>query len=132
MTRYLPITGIDCTIPSLLIDTEAPIDVLHDTAAYRIRSITQLLETLSLGEAFGGDAELLQECARVLVIPCAMVVICWMWSGGGCGRSFNSANKNGRLQGRPFLYPTFNIIRQIYTHSISQEVAKTSSANFLI
>jgi hypothetical protein len=37
MTRYMPITGIDCTIPSLLIDTEAPVDVLHDTAAYRIR-----------------------------------------------------------------------------------------------
>lgn len=32
MTRYMPITGIDCTIPSLLIDTEAPVDVLHDTA----------------------------------------------------------------------------------------------------
>ncbi|MCO8309531.1 hypothetical protein [Pseudomonas mandelii] len=69
MTRYMPITGIDCTIPSLLIDTEAPIDVLHDTAAYRIRSVTQLLETLSLGEALGGDAALLQEFARVLAIP---------------------------------------------------------------
>ena len=32
--RYMPITGIDCTIASLLIDTEAPVDVLHDTAAY--------------------------------------------------------------------------------------------------
>ena len=41
MTRYMPITGIDCTIPSLLIDTEAP----------------------------GGDAALLQEFARVLAIP---------------------------------------------------------------
>ncbi|UVM52590.1 hypothetical protein LOY38_11400 [Pseudomonas sp. B21-015] len=69
MTRYMPITGIDCTIPSLLIDTEAPIDVLHDTAAYRIRSVIQLLEALSLGEVFGGDAALLQEFARVLVIP---------------------------------------------------------------
>ncbi|MBV7498085.1 hypothetical protein KW837_27885 [Pseudomonas sp. PDM24] len=69
MTRYLPITGIDCAIPSLLIDTEAPIDVLHDTTAYRIHSVTQLLETLSLGEAFGGDAALLREFARVLLIP---------------------------------------------------------------
>jgi hypothetical protein len=47
MTRY----GIDCTIPSLLIDTAAPVDVLHDTAAYRIRCVTQLLEELSLGDA---------------------------------------------------------------------------------
>ncbi|EJM18546.1 hypothetical protein PMI21_02118 [Pseudomonas sp. GM18] len=69
MTRYMPITGIDCTIPSLLIDTEAPVDVLHDTAAHRIRCVTQLLETLSMGEAPGGDAALLQEFARVLAIP---------------------------------------------------------------
>lgn len=38
MDRYMPVTGIDCTVPSLLIDTEAPLDVLHETAAYRIRT----------------------------------------------------------------------------------------------
>ncbi len=54
MARYMPITGIDCLIPSLLIDTEAPLDVLHDTAAYRIRSVTQLVETLSLGDSIKG------------------------------------------------------------------------------
>ncbi|MGF6149792.1 hypothetical protein [Pseudomonas fluorescens] len=69
MARYMPITGIDCTIASLLIDTEAPVDVLHDTAVYRIRSVTQLLETLSLGEGLGRDALLLRDFARVLVIP---------------------------------------------------------------
>ncbi|MBN3861997.1 hypothetical protein HCU66_07115 [Pseudomonas frederiksbergensis] len=68
MTRYMPITGIDCTVPSLLIDTEAPVDVLHDTAAYRIRCVTQLLEALSLGESPGSDAVLLQELAQVLAI----------------------------------------------------------------
>jgi hypothetical protein len=65
----MPITGIDCTIPSLLIDTAAPVDELHDTAAHRIRCVIQLLETLSMGEAPGGDAALLQEFARVLAIP---------------------------------------------------------------
>ncbi len=40
MDRYLPITGIDCKIASLLIDTEAPLDVLHETAAHRIRDPT--------------------------------------------------------------------------------------------
>ena len=69
MVRYMPITGIDCTIASLLIDTEAPMDVLHDTAAYRIRSVTQLLETLSIGEGNSRDALLLQDFARVLAIP---------------------------------------------------------------
>jgi hypothetical protein len=69
MARYMPITGIDCQIASLLIDTDAPVDVLHDTAAYRIRSVTQLLETLSVGEGMGRDALLLQDFARVLAIP---------------------------------------------------------------
>jgi hypothetical protein len=69
MARYMPITGIDCSIASLLIDTDAPVDVLHDTAAYRIRSVTQLLETLSAREGIGRDALLLQDFARVLAIP---------------------------------------------------------------
>ncbi|WP_433736228.1 hypothetical protein [Pseudomonas putida] len=61
MDRYMPITGIDCKIPSLLIDTEAPLDVLHETAAYRIRTAAQLLESFALSE--GVHSEL----ARVLV-----------------------------------------------------------------
>ncbi|CAI8963378.1 MULTISPECIES: hypothetical protein [Pseudomonas] len=67
--RYIPITGIDCQIPCLLIDREAPVDVLHGTAAYRLRSVTQLLETLSLSDGTGHDALLLQDFARVLAIP---------------------------------------------------------------
>ncbi|WP_434738452.1 hypothetical protein [Pseudomonas sp. Fl5BN2] len=34
----------DCNTPYLFIDAQAPIDVLHDAAAYRIRAVTQLLE----------------------------------------------------------------------------------------
>lgn len=69
MARYIPITGIDCKIPSVLIDSEAPIDVLHGTAAYRLRCVTQLMESLSLDEGKGQDALLLQDFARVLAIP---------------------------------------------------------------
>jgi hypothetical protein len=69
MARYMPITGIDCNIPSLRIDTEAPIDVLHDTAAYRIRCVTQWLESLVEGNSLPNDAVLLQDFARLLVIP---------------------------------------------------------------
>ncbi|AZD33013.1 hypothetical protein C4K22_0239 [Pseudomonas chlororaphis subsp. aurantiaca] len=69
MNRYMPITGIDNNFPSLLIDTQAPVDVLHDTAAYRIRCVTQLLETISLAESFSSDQLLLQDLSRVLVIP---------------------------------------------------------------
>ena len=69
MARYMPITGIDCLIPSLLIDTEAPLDVLHDTAAYRTRSVTQLVEPLSLSDSLKGDNALLRDFARVIAIP---------------------------------------------------------------
>lgn len=61
MDRYMPITGIDCTIPSLVIDTQAPLDVLHETAAYRIRTATQLLENFAFNEGIHS------ELARVLV-----------------------------------------------------------------
>ncbi|AKJ97609.1 hypothetical protein V3H56_02135 [Pseudomonas sp. MS646] len=62
MDRYIPITGIDCTSASLLIDTQAPLDVLHETAADRVRVATQLLESLAFEE--GPYSEL----ARVLVV----------------------------------------------------------------
>lgn len=62
MGRYRPVTGIDCTVASLLIDTEAPLDVLHETATDRIRAATQLLENLAFEE--GTYSEL----ARGLVI----------------------------------------------------------------
>ncbi|BBN52120.1 hypothetical protein [Pseudomonas chlororaphis] len=69
MNRYMPITGIDNNFPSLLIDTQAPVDVLHNTAAYRIRCVTQLLETISLTENINSDQLLLQDLSRVVVIP---------------------------------------------------------------
>ncbi len=47
MTRYMPLTGHDSTIPALVIDTQAPLDVLYDAAAYRIRAVTQFLENLA-------------------------------------------------------------------------------------
>jgi hypothetical protein len=69
MTRYIPITGIDCKIPCLLIDRDAPLDVLQGTAAYRLRCVTQLMETLALGDGKGQDVLLLQDLARVTAIP---------------------------------------------------------------
>ncbi|MDQ0125514.1 hypothetical protein J2W17_004480 [Pseudomonas lini] len=42
MDRYMPVTGIDCSSASLLIDTKAPMDVLHETAACRIRTATPI------------------------------------------------------------------------------------------
>lgn len=69
MARYQPITGLDCTIPALLIDTEAPLDVLHENAAYRIRCATQLLEQLATDNTLQSNAVTMTELAQLLVIP---------------------------------------------------------------
>ena len=69
MNRYMPITGLDCTPASLLIDTQAPLDVLHETAAYRISAVTQLLENLAMREEIHSDTLVLHDFARVLAIP---------------------------------------------------------------
>lgn len=68
MNRYMPITGHDCNIPYLLIDTQAPVDVLHDAAAYRIRSVAQLLESFSITEASHRESVILQELTLVCTI----------------------------------------------------------------
>jgi len=68
MNRYMPITGHDCNIPYLLIDTQAPVDVLHDAAAYRIRAVAQLLESFSIAEASHREPVILQELILVCTI----------------------------------------------------------------
>lgn len=69
MNRYMPLTGHDSTVPALLIDTQAPLDVLHDAAVYRIRAVTQLLENLAFREQLSSDAVVLQDFAQLLAIP---------------------------------------------------------------
>jgi hypothetical protein len=70
MERYMPITGHDCNIPSLLIDTQAPIDVLHDAAAYRIRAVTQLLENFVTSDEVCHNPIVLQE----MTLACAILL----------------------------------------------------------
>lgn len=67
--RYMPITGPDCTIPTLLIDTQAPLDALHDAAVFRIRAVTQVLENLALRDEISSDTVVLQDFASLLSIP---------------------------------------------------------------
>nr|BFE96132.1 hypothetical protein GCM10020185_66680 [Pseudomonas brassicacearum subsp. brassicacearum] len=65
MERYVPITGIDCTPASLLIDTEAPLDVLHATADYRIRVVTQVLENIAFRSEITSDTVVLSDFAQL-------------------------------------------------------------------
>lgn len=68
MTRYMPITGIDLIPATLLIDTEAPLDVLFETADYRIRTVTQLLENIAFRSDISSDTLVLSDLCKTLTI----------------------------------------------------------------
>ena len=54
-STLIPLTAIDCTIPALLIDRNAPLDVLHANAAARVLAVTQLMEMFSSREVQQAD-----------------------------------------------------------------------------
>ena len=62
---FVPLTAIDCTIPALLIDRHAPLDVLHDNAAARVLAVTQLMESFSSREVQEADSVDLKHLAIV-------------------------------------------------------------------
>jgi hypothetical protein len=64
----MPITGIDCIPATLLIDTEAPLDVLFETADYRIRTVTQLLENIAFRSDISSDTLVLSDLCKMLTI----------------------------------------------------------------
>ena len=68
MNRYQPITGIDCTPAALLIDTQAPLDVLHENAAQRIRTVTQWLEHLAADQQHPIDRVIPNDLAQLLAL----------------------------------------------------------------
>ena len=68
MSRYMPLTDVDHPIPTILIDTHAPLDALHATADYRIRIVTQLLETLTSKERTCNDPTLINDLMGGIVI----------------------------------------------------------------
>ena len=62
---FIPLTAIDCTIPALLIDRNAPLDVLHANAAARVLAVTQLMEMFSSREMQQADSIDLKHLATV-------------------------------------------------------------------
>ncbi|MCU1752343.1 hypothetical protein [Pseudomonas sp. 6D_7.1_Bac1] len=69
MNRYMPLTEIDLIPASLLIDTQAPLDVLQATADYRIRTVTQVLENIAFRADIESDTVVLADFAKLLAIP---------------------------------------------------------------
>ncbi|MCK3829005.1 MULTISPECIES: hypothetical protein [Pseudomonas] len=69
MERYIPLTGIDRVPASLLIDSQAPLDVLQAMADYRIRTVTQVLENIAFRGEVEADCVVLSDFAQLLAIP---------------------------------------------------------------
>jgi hypothetical protein len=67
--KSVPFFRHDSLIPALVIDTQAPLDVLYEAAAYRIRAVTQFLENLAFREEISSDAVVLHDFALLLAIP---------------------------------------------------------------
>ena len=65
---YIPLTAIDCTIPALLIDRNAPLDVLHVNAAARVLAVTQLMETFAARDVENADAVDLKHLATTAML----------------------------------------------------------------
>jgi hypothetical protein len=69
MNRYIPLTGIDLIPASLVIDSQAPLDVLQAMADYRIRTVTQVLENIAFRNEMESDSVVLSDFAQLLAIP---------------------------------------------------------------
>ena len=66
MNRYIPLPGFDSNIPALLIDAQAPIHVLHDAAVYRIRTVTEALESFACLEGVNEDMNLIDSWVKLI------------------------------------------------------------------
>ncbi|WP_300730884.1 short-chain dehydrogenase [Pseudomonas sp.] len=65
---HIPLTAIDCLSPALLIDRNAPLDVLHANAIARVLAVTQLMETFSSRDVQSADGVDLKHLATTATI----------------------------------------------------------------
>jgi hypothetical protein len=68
MNKYMALTSNADDQP-LFVDTTAPLHILLDTAGYRIRAVTQLLENLAMRGDIPTDAIILQDFAQLCCSP---------------------------------------------------------------
>jgi hypothetical protein len=100
----MPLTGIDLILASLLIDTQAPLDVLQAMADYRIRTVTQVLENIAFRAEIGCDTVVLSDFSKLLAIPlrdgCDLMDVI----GRRVAGARRGVNENGRPVGSPVSY----------------------------
>ncbi|WP_426234248.1 short-chain dehydrogenase [Pseudomonas sp. TWP3-2] len=70
MSSQISMTHNEDSIPVLLVSTEAPLDVLHTSAASRFLVATQMMESLAsldISSAKGADLQQLAHAAAILL-----------------------------------------------------------------
>lgn len=67
--RLMALTSNCNDMPTLFIDTHAPLDVLMDAANYRIRAVIQVLENMCMRGSIECDSVILSDFAQLCVIP---------------------------------------------------------------
>ncbi|SEM54221.1 hypothetical protein SAMN04487857_102525 [Pseudomonas sp. ok272] len=67
--RYMALTSNCCDMPTLFIDTHAPLDILLEAAGYRIRAVAQVLENLAMRGEISSDSVILSDFAQLCAIP---------------------------------------------------------------
>lgn len=68
-TRFMALTSNCCDMPTLFVDTEAPLDVLVQAASYRILAVTQVLENLSMRGSIECESFILSDFALLCAVP---------------------------------------------------------------
>jgi len=67
--RFMALTSNCSEMPTLFVDTHAPLDVLMDAANYRIRTVTQVLENLSMRGSIECESFILSDISLLCAIP---------------------------------------------------------------
>jgi hypothetical protein len=68
-SRFMALTSNCNDMPTLFVDTRAPLDILTEAASYRIRAVTQVLENLSMRGSVECDSMILSDFALLCAIP---------------------------------------------------------------
>ncbi|VVP53324.1 hypothetical protein PS862_05531 [Pseudomonas fluorescens] len=67
--RFKALTSNCSDMPTLFIDTQAPLDVLVDAANHRIQAVTQVLENLSMRGSIECESFILSDFALLCAVP---------------------------------------------------------------
>ena len=67
--RFKALTNNCSDMPTLFVDTQAPLDVLVDAANHRIQAVTQVLENLSMRGSIECESFILSDFALLCAVP---------------------------------------------------------------